>query len=228
MIVLYALTGGYTELHGALDFLREIRDDLQYKRLLPAVFKPGPKRNTTTFKPGDQGMTGERLLLEAEKRLRVHEDRNAAAALIVWDDLDCRPLDTGRYALAVEKSTQRMSTTYQGLTVVFLHADPEIESWFCLQCSRIFAQDVVLCKALKAYRSRYFRDHKAYDPVKDTCVRKFSTGFADTLCSHGKQYSKRHDGPIFLGQLEPLKLMEQDVGVKQAVLAVHQLSSQTQ
>lgn len=226
MIVLYALTGGYTELHGALSFLRKIRDDLQYKRLLPAISKPGPKRDKATLKPKDQGLTGVRLLNETERRLRVHEDRDTAAALLVWDDLDCRPLGEGSYAVSVRRFTDQVNGAYQNLTMIFLFADPEIESWFCLQCSLAFPGKVMLCKELKAYRSRYFEDHKAYDPIKDACIQKFSAGFTTILGNHGLSYSKRQDGPTYLEQLDPLRLPEQDNGIRQAVLSLQHLKQQ--
>ena len=43
-VVYYAHGGGYTEIGGIQDFLRKIRNDIEFKRIFPAVNKP-PKKS---------------------------------------------------------------------------------------------------------------------------------------------------------------------------------------
>ncbi len=52
LIVYYAHGGGYTELGGTYEFLKKIREDLEYKRIFPAIKKP-PKKGKVRINPED-------------------------------------------------------------------------------------------------------------------------------------------------------------------------------
>jgi len=235
VIVLCGYTGGYTEAKGGKYFLKKIRNtNTYYKRITPAFQKPGSKPGKEVeeeIQSSKRKNTGSGLLSDIREVLKLNlndDDFKNAIALIIFDDLDCRCLDEKkRYQNAVKNFVYEVKKLFDNLKIIFLLADPEIESWFCNNAGSVFEHkkrkeehDAVI--HVSGLPEEYKKNAK-FNGV-DSCEEKFSNKFTEILkVKCGLNYNKRKDGPRYLQRLNPDKLAEKDSYVKKGLWAIRNL-----
>jgi len=220
-VILCGYTGGYTELGGGERFLQKVRNDVDYKRLTPAVQKKGPK-----FKRGeniliadmDSGITGISLLEKIVERFKNSEYQKNAAAIIIMDDTDCKLKDKQKkYEKAIKAFETRIKEINPEIQIIFFLADPEIEMWFYYDAANIFNNNVLLIKELNKFYTDYKKSGWKYDSLKDSCLKKYSDLFTKILEKHEKRYSKKNDGSDYLAKTSPAVIANQDNEIGKAV-----------
>ncbi len=229
-MILCGYTGGYTELGGGEAFLKKIRKDLKYKRLTPAIWKRGPRFDRireAVIRDKDSGITGPRLLRRILERLRRSEFKESAAALIVFDDTDCKLQDEQqKYHQAKTNFIKNVKEINPNLPIIFFLADPEIEMWFYHDKQGIFKDEVPLIKSLNELYGEYKVSGWQYDKDKDACTKKFSELFADMLLRQRIIYSKREDGSDYLRKISPYVVAKNDSDIRRAVEELAKMRSE--
>jgi len=227
-VILCGYTGGYTELGGGESFLQKIRNDVDYKRLTPAVQKKGPKfkrEKDILIADMDSGITGIALLERISERFRQNEYRNNAAAIIVMDDTDCKLRDKQRkYEKAVKDFESRIKEINPEIQIIFFLADPEIEMWFYYDSANIFNNNVMLIKELNKFYTDYKKSGWKYNSSKDSCLQKYSKLFAKILEKHEISYYKKNNGSDYLRKTFPAVIANQDNEIGKAVAILKELT----
>jgi hypothetical protein len=220
----YAHGGGYTELGGMKSFLEKVNSKVKFERLFPAK-KPKKKPSFLRIdrkkrRERESGVTGRKLFKELLHRLEKKKlDNEKVNVLVVIDDTDCKlSNETARekFRSSVEDFKNKAKRIFEGLEVIFIWAEPEIEKWFCIDVANCFPNnkpcgDKDLHRKLVELAENYSYE---YDAVKDSCKEKFSEKFANILeeCKvlKGGKYSKREDGSLFLKKVNPFTLERKD------------------
>jgi len=226
-VILCGYTGGYTELGGGERFLQKIRDDIEYKRLTPAIHKRGKFSRTeqSEIKPDDTGITGSSLLKRILERFRQNEYRNNAAAIIVMDDTDCKFKDKQRkYETAIEAFESDIKKINHDIQIIFFLADPEIEMWFYYDSANMFSNNIPLIKELNKFYNEYKKSGWKYNSSKDSCLKKYSKSFTDILKYHTINYSKKQDGSDYLAKTSPAVIANQDNEIGRAIAMLKRLN----
>jgi len=224
VVVLCAYTGGYTELGGGEEFLKKIRSDLEYKRVVPAIVKRGPKfkrEQLAEIKSDDSGITGGSLLEKILERFRKSEYNQSAAALIVLDDTDCRMQDAQKkYDASKTRFIGKIREINPHISIIFFFADPEIEIWFYYDAKNIFHNNVQLVRQLNKAFDEYRDEGWYYDASKGSCAKKYSEIFTHILNEQKILYSKKQDGSDYLRKASPFAIAEKDREIYKAIRAL--------
>jgi hypothetical protein len=224
VVVLCAYTGGYTELGGGEEFLKKIRGDIDYKRIVPAVTKRGPKfkrEQRAEIKSHDSGITGSNLLERIIERFKKNEYNQIAVALIVLDDTDCRMQDAQRkYCTSKSRFIEKIKEINPHISIIFFFADPEIEIWFYYDAKNIFRNNIKIIRQLNKAFGEYRNGGWYYDASKDSCVKKYSEIFTHILNQQKTVYSKRQDGSDYLRKISPFAVAEKDREIYKAIRAL--------
>ncbi len=227
MVVLCGYTGGYTELGGSEKFLRQIRDDLTYSRITPAISGRGPKFKRVAnaeISGADSGITGSKLLKKVFQRFQQHEHKLTAKALLVMDDTDCRLKDPQKnYRVAEADFISKIKRINPDIEIIFFYADPEIEMWFYYDATNLFNNSVPLIRDLNQLFTTYSTRDWQYDSDKDACKAKYSEKFAEALQNQGIQYSKKREGSEYLGKSKPFSIGKRDSRISTAVQLLQNL-----
>ena len=220
MIIHYAHGGGYTELGGTYEFLKKIREDLEYKRIFPAIKKP-PKKGKVRICPEDEGITGKKLFNRLKERIDVWEEE--IKVIVIIDDGDCRFYNQEpRFINSLENFIKYLNE--KNIKGIFLFIEPEIEKIFCVDKS--WHKNIPCEKNTDLHRKLDLllqNINFELNEEKNSCKEKFSDKFKETLKLCGINYSKKNDGAEYLKKVSPEKVAENEEFVKQFINEIKNL-----
>jgi hypothetical protein len=228
MVILCGYTGGYTELGGGEAFLKKIREDVVYKRLTPAIFKRGKfnREQNSQISENDSGITGSALLRRVVERFKKNDYKTQAAALIIFDDTDCKMQDhQQKYRQALKRFIYDIQEVNPTIPIIFFFAEPEIEMWFYYDATNIFKNNVPLIRELNSLYEEYQCVGWQYDPAKEACLTKFSALFVEVLNKHKISYSKKIDGSNYLRKTAPENIAKHDSNVSKAIATLSEINA---
>jgi len=219
LTVHYAHGGGYTELGGTYEFLKKIREDLEYKRIFPAIKKP-PKKGKVRINPEDEGITGKNLFRRLKERIDVWEEE--IKVIVIIDDGDCKFYNQEKNFI-VSLGEFKKYIDGKNIKGIFLFFEPEIEKIFCIDKSwhkNIPCEDIDLHRKLDELLSNI---NYNLNEEKTSCEEKFSDKFKETLKLCGINYNKKNDGAEYLKKVSPEKVAENDEFLKQFINEIKNL-----
>ncbi|RUM58948.1 MAG: hypothetical protein DSY60_00720 [Persephonella sp.] len=220
MKVYYAHGGGYTEIYGLKNFLKKIRNDLEYGRIFPARFKL-PKINKNKNEEGD---TGKKIFKKLKERLKYSEHENSI--LLVIDDGDCLFYNKERSFMQSLEDFKKFLKE-KNIKGIFLYIEPEIEKFLCIDKSwiknnkcEIKEKDIysLLEELLENYNYELNKD-------KNGCKVKFSDKLEEILkiCGIIKRFSKKTDGSEYLKKIDPYKIAKEDKDLRNFINEVNSI-----
>lgn len=209
------ITGGWTECGYMTQFLKKINGNFEYMQRFPRknIGKKGKERKNFEVK----GTTGTELIKKAYADMRKHKEilRNYSAILIE-DDMDEHYFKQGTNERDYDEIEVRKAEITaeirnilgkENMSVFFLYALPEIESWFVADWDNTFGKEYVLKLAnMNSYFSITFRNYV----VKNVLTDVYPVNNIENYGLFYGQYKKLSDELILAFQ----KYSYEDSGVK--------------
>ncbi len=169
------ITSGFTECGAMTAFLHKINPNCQYVQCFPN--KPKYKRGLA---PEYNGFTGESLLSEMYRRLKISKERGENFdVILIEDDLDGRFNKYSDQEILEYQQNVYHKVKEIGFSapIIFLFASPEIEAWFLSDWDHTFKEvyksipshplkkndNEYFCNRLKKYiDAEILQEHKNY------------------------------------------------------------------